>query len=175
MENASKALIMAGGILIALIIIGALLLMFNQIGVYQKSNTSIEKQSQLAAFNQDFARYADTDIKGVDIISLANKIVDFNNKEGITNSVDYDKKITLKINIAGFASKYGVNGISEIFGKNTSYVVKSSSDSFMQTIKKYSNFENAEYSEFKTSTFRSDGKVIYDNGQIVELSFYFVE
>ena len=29
MENASKALIMAGGILIALLVLGALLLMFN--------------------------------------------------------------------------------------------------------------------------------------------------
>ena len=39
MENASKALVMAGGILIALLVIGALLLMFNQVSDYQRSGT----------------------------------------------------------------------------------------------------------------------------------------
>ena len=38
MENASKALLMAGGMLIALLVIGALLLAFNQIGDYEKVN-----------------------------------------------------------------------------------------------------------------------------------------
>ena len=33
MENASKALVMAGGILIALLVLGALLLMFNQVSI----------------------------------------------------------------------------------------------------------------------------------------------
>lgn len=35
MENASKFLLMAGGILIALLVISALVLMFNQIGDYE--------------------------------------------------------------------------------------------------------------------------------------------
>ena len=39
MENASKALLMAGGILIALLVIGSVLLMFNQIGNYRRANT----------------------------------------------------------------------------------------------------------------------------------------
>ena len=43
MENASKALLMAGGILIALLIIGALLLMFNQISTYKQSESSNQK------------------------------------------------------------------------------------------------------------------------------------
>ena len=36
MENASKALLMAGGILTALLVIGALILMFNQLGSIKK-------------------------------------------------------------------------------------------------------------------------------------------
>lgn len=43
MENASKALIMAGGILIALLVIGALVLMFNQLSYYQRTETDSEK------------------------------------------------------------------------------------------------------------------------------------
>lgn len=111
MENASKALLMAGGILIALLIIGALLLMFNQIGDYEKGQQSNEKTSQLAQFNSDFERYTDDNgINGTDIISLINKVIDYNKKAsngGVTNSVDYS--ITMSITVSGldnFNKKY---------------------------------------------------------------------
>ena len=48
MENASKALLMAAGVLIALIIIGALLLMFNNLSNYQETNTQNTRESQIA-------------------------------------------------------------------------------------------------------------------------------
>ena len=72
MENASKALIMAGGILIALLVLGALLLMFNELSAYQRSNSDIENVSQLTEFNYQFTQYARRDLSGVDIISLSN-------------------------------------------------------------------------------------------------------
>lgn len=101
MENASKALLMAGGILIALLIIGALVLMFNQIGDYEKGQQSNEKNSQLAQFNLDFERYMDDKgITGADIISLINKVNDYNNKAnngGVNNSVDYSIKMSITI------------------------------------------------------------------------------
>ena len=62
MENASKALLIAGGILIALIIISLLVVMFTQIGDYQKSQSSGSKESQLAEFNRDFERYTEDEI-----------------------------------------------------------------------------------------------------------------
>jgi type II secretory pathway pseudopilin PulG len=99
MENASKALLMAGGVLIALMIIGALLLMFNQLGSYQKQNYTTEAEKQLAQFNQEFAQYTDEDIKGTDLITLVNKVVDYNQKSGGVNSLNYDIKITLNINM----------------------------------------------------------------------------
>lgn len=142
MENASKALMIAGGILISILIIGILILMFYQISTYQKNNSDLEKQQQLVTFNKDFAKYADEkSIKGVDIISLANKVIDFNKKEGITNSVNYDQKITLKIDLTGFADKYGVNGKSKIFKNVTSYNIINDNNTFMQAITKFSNME----------------------------------
>lgn len=143
MENASKALLMAGGILISLIIIGVLLLMFNQLGAFQKAQSSSEKDAQLAIFNQEFAKYADeTSIKGVDIISLANKVVDFNKKSGITNSVDYDQKITLNINLNGFAEKYGVNGSSKLFEQQKKFNIQLNNNKFMEAIIKFTNLES---------------------------------
>lgn len=133
MENASKALLMAGGMLIALLVIGALVLMFNQIGDYEKGNQGIKKTSEIAEFNIDFIRYTEGNIKGVDIISLANKVINFNSKNGILNSIDYSKKITLNID---------VNDFSKLFGSN-SYEIKNYDDNdFMKTIKKFSSLEN---------------------------------
>lgn len=132
MENASKALLMAGGMLIALLIIGALVLMFNQIGDYEKGNQGIKKTSEIAEFNIDFIRYTEGNIKGVDIISLANKVINFNSKNGILNSIDYSKKITLNID---------VNDFSKLFGSN-SYEIKNYDNDFMKTIKKFSSLEN---------------------------------
>ena len=57
MENASKALIIAGGILTAILVIGAVLLMVNNIGAYQDTQNSNEKNSQISKFNMDFERY----------------------------------------------------------------------------------------------------------------------
>lgn len=81
MENASKALLIAGGMLIALLVIGALVLMFNQIGDYEKAQSSNKKVSQVAEFNKEFIKYTYDDIKGYELISLINKAIDFNGKK----------------------------------------------------------------------------------------------
>lgn len=129
MENASKALLMAGGILIALLVIGALVLMFNQIGAYGKSQEEMKKNSQLAEFNLDFERYMDDKgIDGTDIISLINKVIDYNNKAkkgGIENSVDYSIKMSITVSgLDAFNSKYGYNGSNsdKLFKKDT-YII----------------------------------------------------
>ena len=100
MENASKALLMAGGILIALLVISALILMFNQIGAYGKSQEEMKRNSQLVEFNKDFERYLDDKgITGADVISLINKVVDYNikaKKGGVVDSIDYSVKLKVK-------------------------------------------------------------------------------
>lgn len=81
MENASKALIMAGGVLIALMIIGALLLMFNSISNYQDTNTQTNREAQIIDFNNQFETYNRKDVRGSDLISLVNRIIDYNNRK----------------------------------------------------------------------------------------------
>ena len=57
MENATRALTMAGGILIALMILGALFLMFNNLSSYQNQNDTSTKSTQIAEFNNQFEPY----------------------------------------------------------------------------------------------------------------------
>ena len=116
MENASKALTMAGGILIALLVLGALLLMFNQVSDYKKTETVSEEAAQLAQFNEQFTQYERNNLAGVDLISLINKVVDYNKKNTGVGEIDYSKKIELYVNMkpAGkksFAEKYAIENV----------------------------------------------------------------
>ena len=145
MENASKFLLMAGGILIALLVISALVLMFNQIGDYEKGKSNTEKVSQVADFNKEFMVFTYDNIQGTDIISLANKIVNFNSKSGMQNSINYDKKIKLYLNFGNknksgsFAYKLGGNPV--IFTKDP-YFIENYSSEFLQLISKYMEYDN---------------------------------
>lgn len=139
MENASKALLMAGGILIALLVIGALVLMFNQVGSYEKAQEASKKNSQIADFNKDFERYLDDKgITGADVISLINKVLDYNEKTvkaesgvDIGKDVDYSIKMSVTItNINSFNDKYAYTDDSEkIFTSNTIYIGEEKSSS----------------------------------------------
>lgn len=137
MENASKALLMAGGILIALLIVGALVLMFNQLSAYQKSNSDNLKTSQLVEFNNQFLNFTlDEEIYGYDLISLLNKVTNYNEAEPVANSVEY-KEITLKIKLGkDFAEKYGVNKTAKAFTEEKYEIIKSDGK-FSKTINKF--------------------------------------
>ncbi len=80
MENATRALVMAGGILIALMILGALLLMFNNLSSYQNSNDAYTKSSQIAEFNNQFEPYNKKDLTLMELKSIYNKIKSNNSK-----------------------------------------------------------------------------------------------
>lgn len=124
MENASKALIMAGGILIALLIIGALLLMFNTIGDYQRTGNNSKKTNQIAKFNMEYESYLDDNgIMGADILSLINKIIDYNTKnEGnqeVNGVVDYNIKMGITIsNLNSFNETYAYQGAERLFTRS---------------------------------------------------------
>lgn len=81
MENASKALIMAGSVLIALMIIGALLLMFNNLSSYQDTNIQNNREAQVLEFNNQYETYNRKEIRGSDLYSLLNKVVDYNRRK----------------------------------------------------------------------------------------------
>ena len=73
MENASKALLMAGGILIAIIIIALLVRTFSTINQFQMSNLSEEEQKKLIAFNEQYTKYLNQYVYGSDVKTLMNK------------------------------------------------------------------------------------------------------
>lgn len=76
MENASKALLIAGGILIAILIIALLVRSFTSISIFQKAKLTQEEQEQLLAFNERYTKYLNQYVYGTEVRSLLNKYDD---------------------------------------------------------------------------------------------------
>lgn len=77
MDNASKALIMAGGILIAIMIIGvSLFILSNARGMASESNKQME-QNAADSFNRFYTSY-DSRIYGIDAYNIIKKAKDDN-------------------------------------------------------------------------------------------------
>ena len=81
MENASKALIIAGSMLIALMIIGALLLMFNSLSSYQDTGTKNTREAQIISFNNQYESFNRKNVRGNDLYSLLNRVVEYNRRK----------------------------------------------------------------------------------------------
>ena len=80
MENASKALIMAGGVLISMLVIGLVVFFFNNLSDLQNIELSAEEVEKVAEFNKQYDVYA-RNVYGSELLSLANKVDDYNKRE----------------------------------------------------------------------------------------------
>ena len=78
MENATKALIIAGGMLIAMLITGLLVWGFGQIRSVQQEQVDQDVIQEITDFNERFEAYNRTTVRGYQMISLANLVYDTN-------------------------------------------------------------------------------------------------
>ena len=85
MENASKALIIAGGILLGIITITMFYYMFNKASSVIDASSENGAQEELLKFNQGFEVYNKKIMYGSDVISVINKAIDNNKKYKVTN------------------------------------------------------------------------------------------
>jgi len=86
MENASKALIIAGSVLISLLVIAALVFMFNQLSDLRQTQEDASIEDKLQSFYANLDTYIEGNKRGNDILSLANLITDFNNRRAGGNT-----------------------------------------------------------------------------------------
>lgn len=80
MENASKALIISGGVLLAVIIMSLISYFFAGISEWPQQQDDTDYKEQLAKFNQEYEVYAKSAMYGTDVISCLNKVVNFDEK-----------------------------------------------------------------------------------------------
>ncbi len=78
MENASKALLMAGGVLMAILVISMLVLMFSDLTNFFSEGSQSNKEAQIVKFNLEYESYNREDVRGTEILSLLAKVQDYN-------------------------------------------------------------------------------------------------
>lgn len=79
MENATKALLIGAGMLFAVAIVSMMIYVYlNITGYYSEKQTALTKE-QITEFNSQYEAYNRDDVTGFELVSLINKILDYNN------------------------------------------------------------------------------------------------
>ncbi len=98
MENASKALLIAGGILLTMMVLALLVYVYTSANGFADSQDRKTLTKQIAEFNEGYEAYNKQIMYGTDIITVVNKAIDHNkNIEAITTDPYYiNIRLTVK-------------------------------------------------------------------------------
>ena len=156
MDNASKALLMAGGMLLAILILTLLIYAWSLFSEYQSSRDDLADIENTAKFNQQFTNYDRDDVQGYELITLVNQIIDYNERKTSdtknNNNVNYNPiKITISM-------------VSDMERKKLAY---SNVDNELIKLDKY---EDGEDSRYFTATARSNAKSSFENNILNKLT-----
>jgi len=130
MENASKALVIAGSVMFTMLIVTVMMYGWNTMSEYQAEMERIKEIEKVAIFNQQFTNYQREDLLGYEVLSLVNKVIDYNQRHSSAgestgsaagNDSSY-KPITIKIamgsnlsNLRGTIEKYSTSNSDDIY------------------------------------------------------------
>ena len=73
MSNLTKAITMAAGVLISIILITRLVVVYTKISNLQNTDLKQEETMQIAQFNQKYTKYLDKYLYGAEVITIINK------------------------------------------------------------------------------------------------------
>ncbi len=121
MENASRALIMAGGVLLVMLIVALLLFSRGRIEEFYSKDEKLIDIEDISKFNLQFTNYEKRDVYGYEIISLANKVADYNMRFSNVANAQNDEKytpITMTVSLDGKSEKLSVGDVIDEKGNN---------------------------------------------------------
>lgn len=168
MENASKALLMAGGVLIAVLTIALVVTVFSSSSEFYKTQDDVKAVEQITAFNQEYESYNKKLLRGTDVISVCNKAISNNKKYSDVP----ENQITIKFKMV---EEFKYHKTKDSNGK----IVVEKSESKFKTNSEYIMNELVEirgdteaFSDFKRRVFNCTN-VTYrkDNGRIESMTF----
>lgn len=106
MENASKAIIIAGGILIGIIILSLLIWVFRPMGdVFEEQGEALSEE-QLEKYNRQFNTF-DKSLYGSELLSLKNLLEDYNNRilEGAGQKYIAENEISVTVRLYNYTAE----------------------------------------------------------------------
>lgn len=115
MENATKALLIAGSVFLALLVIGAFMLMMNNLSDYQQKSYQEKATAQTIEFNNLYLSYNHDKVRGSDMVSLMNRVIDYNSRK----SQDGFTEMHIKINMNGKNSQLSYDNVNRLVTENS--------------------------------------------------------
>lgn len=89
MDNAAKALIMAGGIFIAVMIVGLAMYILSGARGFARASNDEAELSAIESFNRYYQSFNST-ITGIDALNIYNKAIDDSNRVNHTHTVNVE-------------------------------------------------------------------------------------
>lgn len=152
MENASKALLIASGVLLAMLIVMLLLFFGGRIKEFYTEQGQIDDIENVEVFNKQFTNYERNKVYGYELISLANMVEDYNNRHSGAAEAKNDEKynpitlvISFKDNVENAKSKIWYENTGDhLFGKGNEWIYSQSdtNNKIVNTIKSAVEIEN---------------------------------
>ena len=151
MENASKALVMAGGVLIAVLILGMFIYTYRSMSQYFTESEQIEVTEQLTAFNKQYESYHRNLLRGTDVISVINKAID-NNSRYATIEPMYEIQVEFQMAEALVYKKDGSNAnvtfnVGQRYNISSFSQIKQNADAFTDFKRRIFDCKEVKYSD----------------------------
>lgn len=115
MENAAKALLIAAGMFFTILIISLLVIRYNQVSSYYEEKNKLTEIEQTQKINDSFQNYHGNEIRGNELISILNRIVDYNNLQADMQGY---QRIIINVNLLGHADELAYDGNATLFGSD---------------------------------------------------------
>ena len=144
---------MVGGIIISMLVISALVFVFNNLSLSEKERVNNEEIMQEVEWNKRFQSFNRENLYGTDIISISNLMQDYNEKEEGYAEMEIEVEINDGIE-NGKSFKRGTYNLSDI----------------LEGVKKLEYENSEELYVFKTKKFKCV-KVEYNNTRIYKMKF----
>lgn len=113
MENAAKALLIAAAVLIAVMLLSMVFIFWDDMAGYFTERHDATMLEQLVKFNNKFQNYNGKNVRGNELISIMNSIIDYNNYQAGVEGYD---RIIIEIDLLGHENDFKYNNES---GGNT--------------------------------------------------------
>ena len=113
MENASKALLMAAGVLLGILLLSVMIYVFRQGARVQQTYDQKQITNQLELYNSKFEKYDRDNNNIMDVISLVNLAFDIN------KDTDYDSTHSVQIEVVIGGDKFVLPNTNQITERNT--------------------------------------------------------
>lgn len=109
MENASRALFIAAGVLVGVLILTIIVVLFNSFAGSSKNIIDKIEKNKIAEFNNDFLKYSGVDV-GItvhDVITMVNKAKESNSLNNVETQLNYNQKsLYIQMDVKNYSDIY---------------------------------------------------------------------